>query len=1161
MTPQDKLKQLFSQSQNPATQSQSVNPATETLQRIFTPKTPTFPEITQKPGFGGAVVSAIAPVVDFLSRPQYASATFFDGLFEEGKSVFDLISDSFNELIDPKARLSYSDIIKRRAPEFAKNNPKATAVLGFLGDVALDPTTYLGVGLAGKGIKVGGKVVTQFGKEVLQKSISDLTGRTVFTAFEKGVEKDVVKAASRGITATVENLSPFKVKKEIKALQKEFGDELQALGIADIQQTLPTGQLVKKPSKQLALADVGINDLPPEGFTSKLVRRTLSSDEVIERAEQRITRLTELDPKFAQKVFEQPKLSLKIGIPFGPQKELLNITGLGPLKRSVDFVKALNETVIDKQIPLVSQTAKALKAVGETGKFIRQTGRDLFTRPTDQPFKTVITEIENEFDSVEINAFRESKKIFSELKEDERATLTKTLRDIEDRTRQIEFAAEFTEGRAITQAEADNVYNTVLSQVNLNPKQMSIVANLRQAFATTASLEMEVDLLKSELKNYIPRYYESIENAKDLTAITKQKYGLSTFLTSSQQRKYTTIAEAEAAGLIPELDAAMIYATRVSSSRRALAKKQFFDSLSTVFDTKISNQNDLAKLAKIPGGKRYLEDIKLLGESVYPTGLNDSSKAFLKAIDGLTGAFRKAATVFKPSFAPKQAISNTSQIMLELGLKGAKTLDPRALVDTSMLLFDFYRGAKTSKLPDYISNIFAKNFGKAGEKGADAVIASRVALERIIGEERLLDVIPDYALVNAFGQKFSGDDIVRGLRENGIIRSSDSLGNTFKQNLKEYLEYDPNNKWMVTQELAKFWKYPSIVEDYGRAVAFMGFVRQGYSFKEAANQVNKVLFDYQRGLTSFEKSFVKRVVPFYTFQRFAIPFVLRKIVESPGTVAASNKIANLFEKLLVSEGEQLSPSEREIFGDSLYIEQPRIFSGFDKEGKAKFNILNNMTPLDALSLFVYDPKTNELDVGRSVQRSVLAALTPFLKIPLETALDKNFFTGKAISDAGRLGNLPEGIGRILPNSVKEFIGYENRVNLRSGKTSTYVNPYLAYYSFSLLPALKQYIQPFDKDRSVVDSAMELITGIAPKNVDLKELREFQALGAKAKIDEYARQIRGAKIKGATTQYEQYLQEYREYLQVIREGNQKKRETEVRGLGINPQAEQVTQEQR
>lgn len=1254
-TPEDVVKEMIARAK-----------ATSTFEQISdSVLRPQFPDPIMsidpipKKGYGSKIVSVIAPVTEFLSRPQYASAAFFEGMMDTSKSIFDVISTSFNELIDPQKKLSYSDLIKQKAPQFAKDNPKVTSILGFLGDVALDPTTYLGVGLAGKGIKVGGKIVTEAGLAARNSIMRTMEGRQfIMTAIgddvvkglnrqgvggltreiaiqkqtqinfhrisealedlkekefkslenvqrqlgKKGIVADINQLASptfllelkrkerfltkemlleerkaiepiinrefdiaavnkelarKEVKGVVQEAVPSRVKKEIEFLRKEYEQQMAEFGISNIQKRGAGGKFGKKPSTEMALEELGISGVPTD-FTKVLVRR-LSFSEVFEKAEERMMRLTNADPKIAEKFFARPKLSLKIGLPFTSKfdKEVLTFTGLGPLKRSLDFIKALNNTVINKNIPIASPIARMLELTGTAAVGLKEITKGIFVRPRDEPFKSVITEFENQFDYIRGQVERETRKLFNGMTSDRRERINKVLRQIDDDTRRIEFV----EDRTVTQVEADKIYADVMANTNFSPEEFSVIAGLKQEFANVAALEMDSSLLTTEIKNYFPRYYDSLNDAKDMTAITQVRYGLSTNLTSSQKRKYVTLQEAELAGHIPELDAAMIYAVRVSSSRRALVKKQFFEDLETAFngqykaitgnDLVIRNQNDLVKLLSLPNGKRYLDDIKLLGESVYPTGMNTSSKALLGFIDDLTGLFRKGATVVKPSFAPKQAISNTAQIMLEIGLKGAKTFDPRALADASLLLFDFYRGKKTSVLPKSISNLISRHFG--GE-GSDAVMASRVALENIIGEERLLDVANEFKRVTVFGKEFTGNDLLQMLRENNVIRGTDSVGNTFKKKIQDVLQYDPNNRFTVTQELAKYWKYPAIVEDYGRSVSYINFLTQGYSPKQAAQKVNEVLFDYQRGLTKIERDVIRRIIPFYTFPRFAVPFVMKKMMEQPGTIAAANKLTALMERLLVSEADTLNPSEREIFGDSFYVEQPRVFSGFDKEGKAKFNILNNMTPLDALSLLVYDSKTNEIDYERTVQKTVFAALVPYLKIPIEVAVDKNFFSGRTVSEGQRLGDYSW-----LPKFVKDAIGWEDRVSLSTGKTATYINTYMGYSTMQAIPALKQWLNIGDIDKSVLDKVMEIAVGVLPKGIDLKEMKEWQSLGDISRIRKIKGEIRNAKLRGATTDYEQNLEEYRNFLEVIKQGNIRKNEFEVRGKGILGQREEAERE--
>src|SRR5262245_3744794 len=93
----------------------------------------------------------LGTALDILGRPGYASAAFTNELVQ-GRGLGEALSTAGSELISPTQRLSYSDVISRAAPEFAAENPLTTKALGFVGDVALDPTTYagLGLGLVGK---------------------------------------------------------------------------------------------------------------------------------------------------------------------------------------------------------------------------------------------------------------------------------------------------------------------------------------------------------------------------------------------------------------------------------------------------------------------------------------------------------------------------------------------------------------------------------------------------------------------------------------------------------------------------------------------------------------------------------------------------------------------------------------------------------------------------------------------------------------------------------------------------------------------------------------------------------------------------------------------------------------------------------------------------
>src|SRR5687768_6190518 len=99
---------------------------------------PTLDEQSREPH------SFLGGVFDFLSRPQYASAKFFDTLANDANATFiGALGAAAGELISPRERLSFEDVIERTNPVFAAEHPTAKKVLGFIGNVVLDPTSWL----------------------------------------------------------------------------------------------------------------------------------------------------------------------------------------------------------------------------------------------------------------------------------------------------------------------------------------------------------------------------------------------------------------------------------------------------------------------------------------------------------------------------------------------------------------------------------------------------------------------------------------------------------------------------------------------------------------------------------------------------------------------------------------------------------------------------------------------------------------------------------------------------------------------------------------------------------------------------------------------------------------------------------------------------------
>ena len=76
------------------------------------------------------------------------------------------------------------------------------------------------------------------------------------------------------------------------------------------------------------------------------------------------------------------------------------------------------------------------------------------------------------------------------------------------------------------------------------------------------------------------------------------------------------------------------------------------------------------------------------------------------------------------------------------------------------------------------------------------------------------------------------------------------------------------------------------IESMGRLAGFIGLVKQGYTPDIASAMTKAAHVDYS-SLTSFERNFMRRVAPFYSWLSGNVPYQLREIVEKPGGTIAN----------------------------------------------------------------------------------------------------------------------------------------------------------------------------------------------------------------------------------------------------------------------------------
>lgn len=180
------------------------------------------------------------------------------------------------------------------------------------------------------------------------------------------------------------------------------------------------------------------------------------------------------------------------------------------------------------------------------------------------------------------------------------------------------------------------------------------------------------------------------------------------------------------------------------------------------------------------------------------------------------------------------------------------------------------------------------------------------------------------------------------------------------------------------------------IEDQARIVNFLSHVKNGKSYDEAAELVNKFLFDYS-DLTDFEADVMKRIMPFYTFLRKNTPLQLEQIFQKPDKYG---KIAIGIDNFRKEETEEQKMYKPEYLEDAIHI------------GNGKYKKLN--LPIDDLNKFT---KPNEL----------MSSMNPIVKYILERSTNHDLYYNDSIYD-----NQFEKDEKLKEHAKRTFIPIANR---------------------------------------------------------------------------------------------------------------------------------------
>jgi hypothetical protein len=483
---------------------------------------------------------------------------------------------------------------------------------------------------------------------------------------------------------------------------------------------------------------------------------------------------------------------------------------------------------------------------------------------------------------------------------------------------------------------------------------------------------------------------------------------------------------------------------------------------------------------------RYSESIKAIDTYDFLKGVE--SKYGIKALPGETSRFIDGMKyvpsknkLLEGTLLPEAIARNVDDTLNVLtGDKATK-----AFLKGYDNLLNFWKGSVTGWFPafhtrNFIGGVFNNWLAGLNPK----YYAMGVELQRDLkkGGNKIW--------ISSAGESFTSNQLIKIIKETGAINQPGMID--VMKNVEDIVS--PS----VFKKLGNAPKnVMEAVENNLRIPLFMDrFLGRGYSAADSAKDVFKFHFDYApEGLTNFERNWMRRIVPFYTWTRNNIPLQIEQMIKQPGKYA-------VFPKLQDDIGGKIGEEEFQDLPE--WMKEMLVIRIGEQGGNALWLQLN--LPLEDIS---------NLPVDSKGVKNLVSIMSPILKLPLELVTNKNLFFGTDIvnPDLPKEFQTAKTIKQLdlLPQPIKDFI------NFKKVQYKTREDGKVVWKDRYEMDAVKLHIlqstvgrfystigQAFDEDRSFVNKMTKLLGGMPATEVDI-ETQKYWNTYNKEKIEKAVKQ--------------------------------------------------------
>lgn len=335
----------------------------------------------------------------------------------------------------------------------------------------------------------------------------------------------------------------------------------------------------------------------------------------------------------------------------------------------------------------------------------------------------------------------------------------------------------------------------------------------------------------------------------------------------------------------------------------------------------------------------------------------------------------------------------------------------------------------------------------------------------VYGKANLIQLGKKGNIVTRDGRKISYDEIRDHLDELGV-HNRGFIATDIEQALKTELG---GARWLSLSKEAKAIhigrKVGTAIENNSRIAKFIDELEKGKGTFDAAQEVKRALFDYQ-DLTKFEKSTMKRLMPFYTWSRKNIPLQVQEMVKNPGKYKAIDTLRLNIEN---TNDRPKDPNEYVLNEWMLnsYPTRVKWKEVTDADGNVKklptYFMLGGWLPAADIWKIISKP-----------QQEVVNMLSPIISLVGEGVSGRDWFTWNELDSDIKTDFLGFRVGQPTKNALS---------NLRLLTTADTIAKNLGIYEKT-----KGIMPSPEKDMTAEETWLSFLTGIKTYTVDLEKER-------------------------------------------------------------------------